>query len=114
VLAGERGQAARAPARTEGLGRVSGQARAAQAHALVRRAGLRRAAHRQRRALAARRRPLATRRRAGIALVRLAVCLPQVPFERGGAEIAADDLVGQLRVRGHEAELVTVPYKWYP
>jgi glycosyltransferase involved in cell wall biosynthesis len=46
--------------------------------------------------------------------VRLAVCLPQVPFERGGAEIVADDLVGQLRSRGHEAELVTVPFKWYP
>jgi glycosyltransferase involved in cell wall biosynthesis len=46
--------------------------------------------------------------------VRLAVCLPQVPFERGGAEIVADDLVAQLRMRGHEADLVTVPYKWYP
>jgi glycosyltransferase involved in cell wall biosynthesis len=46
--------------------------------------------------------------------VRLAVCLPQVPFERGGAEIVADDLVAQLCARGHEAELVTVPYKWYP
>jgi glycosyltransferase involved in cell wall biosynthesis len=46
--------------------------------------------------------------------VRLAVCIPQVPFERGGAEIVADDLVGQLRVRGHEAALVTVPFKWYP
>ncbi|HEX5247039.1 MAG TPA: glycosyltransferase family 4 protein [Gaiellaceae bacterium] len=46
--------------------------------------------------------------------MRLAVCLPQVPFERGGAEIVADDLVAQLRTRGHEAELVTVPYKWYP
>jgi glycosyltransferase involved in cell wall biosynthesis len=46
--------------------------------------------------------------------VRLAVCLPQVPFERGGAEIFADDLVAQLRARGHEAVLVTVPFKWYP
>lgn len=46
--------------------------------------------------------------------MRLAVCLPQVPFERGGAEIFADDLVAQLRARGHEAELVTVPFKWYP
>ena len=47
-------------------------------------------------------------------MVRVAVCLPQVPFERGGAEIVADDLVSQLRVRGHEADLVTVPFKWYP
>ena len=46
--------------------------------------------------------------------MRIAVCLPQVPFERGGAEIVADDLVAQLRTRGHEATLVTVPYKWYP
>jgi glycosyltransferase involved in cell wall biosynthesis len=37
-----------------------------------------------------------------------------VPFERGGAEIFADDLVGELRARGHETDLVTVPYKWYP
>jgi glycosyltransferase involved in cell wall biosynthesis len=46
--------------------------------------------------------------------MRIAVCLPQVPFERGGAEIFADDLVEQLLVRGHEAALVTVPFKWYP
>ena len=46
--------------------------------------------------------------------MRLAVCIPQVPFERGGAEIVADDLVRQLRGRDHEAELVTVPFKWYP
>jgi glycosyltransferase involved in cell wall biosynthesis len=46
--------------------------------------------------------------------VRLAVCIPQVPFERGGAEIFADDLVTQLRAREHEVDLVTVPFKWYP
>jgi len=46
--------------------------------------------------------------------VRIAVCIPQVPFERGGAEIFADNLVEQLRARDHEAELVTVPFKWYP
>jgi glycosyltransferase involved in cell wall biosynthesis len=46
--------------------------------------------------------------------MRIAVCAPQVPFERGGAEIFADDLVGELRARGHEADLVTIPYKWYP
>ena len=46
--------------------------------------------------------------------MRIAVCAPQVPFERGGAEIFADDLVGELRARGHETDLVTVPYKWYP
>jgi glycosyltransferase involved in cell wall biosynthesis len=46
--------------------------------------------------------------------MRIAVCAPQVPFVRGGAEIFADDLVAELRARGHEAELVTVPFKWYP
>src|SRR5579884_4310566 len=46
--------------------------------------------------------------------MRLCVCAPQVPFERGGAEIFADDLVRELRERGHEATLVTVPFKWYP
>ena len=46
--------------------------------------------------------------------MRIAVCAPQVPFARGGAEIFADDLVGELRERGHETDLVTIPYKWYP
>jgi glycosyltransferase involved in cell wall biosynthesis len=40
--------------------------------------------------------------------------MPQVPFERGGTEIFADGLVRALREAGHETELVTVPYKWYP
>ena len=26
----------------------------------------------------------------------------------------AEDLVAALRRRGHEAELVTIPFKWYP
>ena len=46
--------------------------------------------------------------------MRIAVCRPQVPFERGGAEIFADDLAAQLRARGHDADVVTVPFKWYP
>jgi glycosyltransferase involved in cell wall biosynthesis len=46
--------------------------------------------------------------------MRIAVCLPQVPFARGGAEIFTDELVRQLRARGHEAEVVSVPFKWYP
>jgi glycosyltransferase involved in cell wall biosynthesis len=46
--------------------------------------------------------------------VRIAVCRPQVPFARGGAEIATDNLATELRARDHEVELVTVPYKWYP
>jgi glycosyltransferase involved in cell wall biosynthesis len=46
--------------------------------------------------------------------VRIAVCAPQAPFLHGGAEILAEQLVEELRERDHEAELVTVPYKWYP
>jgi len=46
--------------------------------------------------------------------MRIAVCAPQVPFTRGGAEIFADRLVVELRARDHEADLVTVPFKWYP
>ncbi len=46
--------------------------------------------------------------------MRIAVCAPQVPFVRGGAEIFADKLVDELRARDHEVELVTVPFKWYP
>jgi glycosyltransferase involved in cell wall biosynthesis len=46
--------------------------------------------------------------------VRIAVCRPQVPFERGGAEIFTDQLAAELRDRGHEADVVTLPFKWYP
>jgi glycosyltransferase involved in cell wall biosynthesis len=46
--------------------------------------------------------------------MRIAVCRPQVPFARGGAEIFTDRLVEELRGRGHEADLVSVPFKWYP
>jgi glycosyltransferase involved in cell wall biosynthesis len=46
--------------------------------------------------------------------VRIAVCMPQVPFARGGTEVMADGLVDALRERGHETELVTMPFKWYP
>jgi glycosyltransferase involved in cell wall biosynthesis len=46
--------------------------------------------------------------------VRIAVCHPQVPFARGGAEILVESLVEELRRRGHEAELVTVPFQWFP
>ncbi len=46
--------------------------------------------------------------------MRIAVCRPQVPFAYGGAEIFSDTLVEQLRERGHEAEIVSIPFKWYP
>ena len=46
--------------------------------------------------------------------MRIAVCRPQVPFAHGGAEIFSDTLVDELCARGHEAEIVSVPFKWYP
>jgi glycosyltransferase involved in cell wall biosynthesis len=46
--------------------------------------------------------------------MRIAVLRPQVPFAHGGAEIFTDRLVEELRARGHEADLVSMPFKWYP
>jgi glycosyltransferase involved in cell wall biosynthesis len=46
--------------------------------------------------------------------MRVAVCAPQVPFVRGGAELMAEELVSALRRHDHEADLVTIPFKWYP
>jgi glycosyltransferase involved in cell wall biosynthesis len=46
--------------------------------------------------------------------MRVAVCHPQVPFERGGAEILSEGLVRELKARDHEAELITIPFRWYP
>src|SRR5881392_4146085 len=91
----------------------------------------RRGSHRWRRAFSTRRRVLtaSTRRsprsssrrsttrssRANeLARVRILVCSPQVPFARGGAEILAERLTHELRERGHAADLVTMPFKWYP
>jgi glycosyltransferase involved in cell wall biosynthesis len=46
--------------------------------------------------------------------MRIAVLRPQVPFARGGAEIFTDELVAELGARGHDADLVSLPFKWYP
>ncbi len=48
------------------------------------------------------------------ALMRIAVCRPQVVFVRGGAEIFTDRLVAELRARGHEADLVAIPLQTWP
>ncbi len=46
--------------------------------------------------------------------MRIAVCRPQEPFKHGGAEIFADTLTAELRARGHDVELVTVPFQTWP
>src|SRR5687767_15865552 len=45
---------------------------------------------------------------------RVIVCEAQVPFVHGSAELHVRELLRELRARGYEAELVSVPFKWYP
>jgi len=42
------------------------------------------------------------------------VCEAQVPFVEGGAERLVRQLVHHLREHGYRAELVAIPFKWYP
>jgi glycosyltransferase involved in cell wall biosynthesis len=42
------------------------------------------------------------------------VCEAQVPFVSGGAEFHVRELVRHLRLHGHTAELVSVPFRWNP
>lgn len=42
------------------------------------------------------------------------VCEAKVPFVHGGAELHVRGLVDELTRRGHRAERVSVPFKWYP
>lgn len=46
--------------------------------------------------------------------MRIAVLNCQTPFVTGGAELHAASLIRELQARGHEADLVTIPFKWYP
>lgn len=46
--------------------------------------------------------------------MRVLVATVQVPFVRGGAEMHAEGLLDALRAAGHQAELVSLPFKWYP
>jgi glycosyltransferase involved in cell wall biosynthesis len=46
--------------------------------------------------------------------MRIAVVSSQVPFIHGGAEIHAANLIQALHKAGHKAELVAIPFKWYP
>jgi glycosyltransferase involved in cell wall biosynthesis len=46
--------------------------------------------------------------------MRVLIATTQVPFIRGGAEIHAEQLRNALITAGHEAEIVAVPFKWYP
>ena len=46
--------------------------------------------------------------------MRIVIATVQVPFVRGGAELLAEGLREVLQAQGHEAEIVTIPFKWYP
>lgn len=45
---------------------------------------------------------------------RICVLHANVPFQQGGAELHVCALVTQLKLRGYDAELIQLPYKWYP
>jgi len=46
--------------------------------------------------------------------MRIAICTGQIPFARGGAELQTEALAVQLRLRGHQVEIVQIPFRWYP
>ena len=46
--------------------------------------------------------------------MRILITTTQVPFVHGGAEIHASSLQEALRQAGHQAEIVAIPFKWYP
>ena len=46
--------------------------------------------------------------------MRVLIATAHVPFIRSGAEIHAEGLRDALQAEGHEAEIVAIPFKWYP
>ena len=49
-----------------------------------------------------------------MAIQTVLVCETQVPFVTGGAESLVRSLVDQLRARGYDTDLVSLPFKWDP
>lgn len=46
--------------------------------------------------------------------MKVAIATVQVPFIQGGAEILAQSLKDQLAARGHNCDIMSLPFKWYP
>lgn len=46
--------------------------------------------------------------------MKIAILSVQVPFTRGGAESHAASLRVELERRGFQADIITIPFKWYP
>ena len=44
----------------------------------------------------------------------LLIATTQVPFIQGGAEIHARSLLDAFTAAGHRAEIIAIPFKWYP
>ena len=49
-----------------------------------------------------------------MAIRTIAICTTQVPFTTGGAEAHVAGLQSALQKNGYEAEVVRLPFKWYP
>jgi len=49
-----------------------------------------------------------------MAVKRIAIVTTQVPFVEGGAEMLARGLREALTAHGFQADIVTMPFKWYP
>lgn len=43
---------------------------------------------------------------------RIAICAAQIPFVRGGAEVLYESLRDELLRRGHQVEIVSLPFNW--
>ena len=46
--------------------------------------------------------------------MRIAIATVQVPFVKGGAEILTNMLKDELIKRGHQAEIISIPFRWWP
>jgi glycosyltransferase involved in cell wall biosynthesis len=46
--------------------------------------------------------------------MRILIATVHVPFIRGGAEHLAEGLRDALAAEGHQAEILAIPFKWYP
>ncbi len=46
--------------------------------------------------------------------MKILIATTHVPFIRGGAEAHAEELRQALINAGHEAEIIAIPFKWYP
>jgi glycosyltransferase involved in cell wall biosynthesis len=46
--------------------------------------------------------------------MRIAICHPATPFMRGGGEMHVEGLSQALQHAGHDVDVVSMPFKWYP